>query len=148
MRLRDDLLRDNMQDPLRAAAAMVRDLERSEDPPGRVGYSRPNAVLAALDIFPEVAIDELVDDLARTRTFRVRILVEEIPENAVEGLSTAVAATSFATRIDATNAGNAAALALRRHMQVTAENRETEEAEAAPGDVIRGVVARRERRIR
>lgn len=127
MNLRDELLLDNDEDPLRAAVAMARDLERGDRESLRVGYTRPNAVLAAIELFPEVTADELLDAIPEPRTFRVRILVEEIPEGSVEGLSATIASmTAFASVNDARAAAKAAASALRRHVIVGSMNAETE----------------------
>jgi hypothetical protein len=68
MTLRDELLHENHGDAIEAAAILAVRLNR-DDPnePTRDGYTIPNAVLAAKDIFPEVDESDI-----RGRAFAIR----------------------------------------------------------------------------
>ncbi len=52
--LRTDLLRENHGDPIEAAAIFAVRLMRDDPAICKVGYSLPNALLAATELFPEV----------------------------------------------------------------------------------------------
>lgn len=54
MTLRDELLAENHNDPVEAAAILALRLTRDDPTNFKVGYSVDNAILAALDMFPEV----------------------------------------------------------------------------------------------
>lgn len=59
MSLRDELLAENHGDPYKAAAILAHGLTRDDPASHKVGYSIPNAILAAREVFPEVEEDTI-----------------------------------------------------------------------------------------
>ena len=59
MSLRQELLIENDGDLREAAAIMANRLNRDDPVTLKVGYSRENAILAAIELFPEVTADEI-----------------------------------------------------------------------------------------
>lgn len=59
MSLRDSYLARNEGSPSVAAAKLAKDLTIGDPSIHKAGYTRANAILAALDIFPEVQEDSI-----------------------------------------------------------------------------------------
>ena len=63
MTLRQQIITDSDGDPTRAAVRFARALMQSDPGTFKVGYSQVNAVLAATELFPEVASDAVRDGI-------------------------------------------------------------------------------------
>lgn len=59
MDLRDTYMRRGDNEPILAAALFAKDLMKGDPRTFKTGYSKENAVLSAVDIFPEVKKEDI-----------------------------------------------------------------------------------------
>ena len=76
MTLHDELLARNNGNPIDAAAELAAGLMQDEPDILKVGYTYPNAAMAALDMFPEISAD---------KQWRFKIALDALLEEGQDG---------------------------------------------------------------